>query len=253
MVGEIALIEYQGPSAPFSTRPQYLNSIITYSHPHSIDALCTLPSSYPSSHSTVLTGSSDGLLRAVQLLPTKLLGVVADHGEFPIERIAVDLKGEGRWVGSVGHEEILKLTDLKEVFEDEDGDESGEEESSSEDEEGEEEKEAGLKMGNNERAKQKAKVRADSDSSDEDESESESDASGDEGGETSKPPAVIPDDAEEAVSGEQEDGASSSDDSDVFSEGKKRKKKKDLDPMKTIRRKKGRNEIDAEPSFFADL
>lgn len=104
-------------------------------HPHSIDALCTLPSSYPSSHSTILTGSSDGLLRAVQLFPTKLLGVVADHGEFPIERIAIDRAGEGHWVGSVGHDEVLKLTDLREVFEDEDGngDEDGDTEGEKED------------------------------------------------------------------------------------------------------------------------
>ena len=96
-------------------------------HPSSIDALCPLPSSYPSSHSTILTGSSDGFLRAVQLLPTRLLGVIADHGEFPIERIAVDKAGDGRWVGSVGHEDVLRLTDLKEVFEDEDGEGGGEE------------------------------------------------------------------------------------------------------------------------------
>ena len=77
-----------------------------------------MPSRYPNAQLTLLTGSSDGLLRAVQLFPTKMLGVVADHGEFPIERIAVDMGGEGRWVGSVGHEEVLKLTDLEEVFED---------------------------------------------------------------------------------------------------------------------------------------
>jgi len=57
------------------------------------------------------------------LFPTKLLGVIADHGEFPIERIAIDQGGEGRWVGSVGHEESLKLTDLREVFENEVNDE----------------------------------------------------------------------------------------------------------------------------------
>ncbi|KAF9777514.1 WD40-repeat-containing domain protein [Thelephora terrestris] len=88
--------------------------------PALIDALCTLPSSYPSSHSTILTGSSDGLIRVVQLLPTKLLGIVADHGDFPVERVVVDRAGEGRWVGSVGHEDVLKLTDLKDIFEDED-------------------------------------------------------------------------------------------------------------------------------------
>lgn len=56
----------------------------------------------------------------VQLLPTKLLGTVTDHGDYPVERIIIDRAGEGRWVGSVGHEDVLKLTDLKDIFEDED-------------------------------------------------------------------------------------------------------------------------------------
>lgn len=97
-----------------------VSHFILFRHPQSIDALCRLPSSYPSSNSTILTGSSDGLLRAVQLFPTKLLGVVADHGSFPVERIAVDQDGEGRWLGSAGHDNTLKMTDLKDVFEDED-------------------------------------------------------------------------------------------------------------------------------------
>jgi len=91
-------------------------------HPHSIDTLCALPSSYPSSHSTILTGSSDGIIRVVQLLPTRLLGIVTDHGDYPVERVVIDRAGEGRWVGSVGHDDVLKLTDLKDVFEDEDED-----------------------------------------------------------------------------------------------------------------------------------
>ncbi|KAI0795776.1 WD40 repeat-like protein [Abortiporus biennis] len=181
-------------------------------HPHSIDALCSIPSYYPSSDSTFLTGSSDGLLRAVQLFPTKLLGVVADHGEFPIERIAVDRDGEGRWVGSVGHDEILKLTDLKEVFEDED-----------------EEKDEGEGDDDSEEEKRKAG----SDDSDEDEDETEE--SNDE-----------KDSDEEG----NEDGDSSDEE---VEESRKRKKKKNTDPLAATKRKKGRNEIDTEPSFFADL
>ena len=50
----------------------------------------------------------------------------------------MDMGGEGRWVGSVGHEEVLKMTDLKEVFEDEGSDDEMEgAEDSDEDEEGE--------------------------------------------------------------------------------------------------------------------
>lgn len=58
-------------------------------------------------------------MRVIELLPTRLVGVIADHGDFPIERIAIDRAGEGRWVGSVGHDEALRLTDLRELLEDE--------------------------------------------------------------------------------------------------------------------------------------
>lgn len=186
-------------------------------HPHSIDTLCNIPSSYPSSHSTILTGSSDGILRAVQLFPTKLLGVVADHGEFPIECVAVDRGGEGRWVGSAGHEEVLKITDLKEVFEDEDGkedeDEDGKDDSEGEHDEGEAE---------------------DSDAAEpamEDASQEEAEEPHEEG----------------------EDAAEDSSEDDAEPEEKKRKRKQDKDPLQLVKRKKGRNEIDAERSFFADL
>jgi hypothetical protein len=101
-------------------------------------------------------------VRAVQILPTKLLGVVADHRDWPVERIAVgggtaelsidkeasnddeewhgisaatsktlrraaDSTDEGLkdsalprrwWVGSVGHEDGLRLTDLMAFFHD---------------------------------------------------------------------------------------------------------------------------------------
>ncbi|CEH14159.1 WD40 repeat protein [Ceraceosorus bombacis] len=70
-------------------------------HPQSVDALCMLD------QDTVLTGSSDGLIRVVQVLPNKLLGVVADHNGLPVERIA---RKEG-WVASVGHGPEIKLTD----------------------------------------------------------------------------------------------------------------------------------------------
>ncbi|KAH9077646.1 WD repeat-containing protein JIP5 [Lactarius deliciosus] len=107
-------------------------------HPNSVDALCAVPSTYPSSQNTILTGSSDGLLRVIELLPTRLVGVIADHGDLPIERIAIDRAGEGRWIGSVGHDEALRMTDLREVFEDEDAkteDEEEEKDDTSSDEE----------------------------------------------------------------------------------------------------------------------
>ncbi|KAG6889941.1 hypothetical protein C0995_013468 [Termitomyces sp. Mi166 len=130
---------------------ELLSIVAIKKHPHSVDALCTLPPDLPGvdTTSTILTGSSDGYVRAIEILPTKLLGVVADHGDWPVERIAIgggtsqltldapeadtnganvakkndddDVESMGRsrrrwWVGSVGHEETLRLTDLEEFF-----------------------------------------------------------------------------------------------------------------------------------------
>ena len=129
----------------------------TASHPLSVDALCTLPAALPNvdTASTVLTGSSDGYVRAVRILPTKLLGVVADHGDWPVERISIgggmgqlliesekdsgtnpskNPKNKSKishgktveaehqqkrwWVGSVGHDDTLRMTDLEGFFRD---------------------------------------------------------------------------------------------------------------------------------------
>ncbi|THH14826.1 hypothetical protein EW146_g5559 [Bondarzewia mesenterica] len=189
-------------------------------HPHSIDALCALPSSYPSSHSTILTGSSDGLLRAVQLLPTKLVGVIADHGDFPIECIAVDRDGEGRWVGSAGHDEVLRLTDLKEVFEDEDEDAEDTDEkgdSSKEEDDGEDGEDEKGGKGVLKRAKE--------------ESEEEDNGARD-------------------VAGAPQSG-SGAEDSDA---GEQKKKRRKMDTALGGRqKKKGKNEVDADPSFFSEL
>lgn len=137
----------------------------------SVDALCNIPSDFPEIDpaSTILTGSSDGYVRAVQILPTKLLGVVVDHKDWPVERIAVgsgtgelslNMNNEeqeeewhgiegteeamsrgatisddedvevsqsvGRWwVGSVGHEDGLRLTDLTSFFRDRESSRTG--------------------------------------------------------------------------------------------------------------------------------
>jgi hypothetical protein len=63
------------------------------------------------------------MIRALQVYPNKLLGVIGDHGEFPIERMKVSR--DGRWLGSASHDESLKLTDIKDCLEESD-DEEGE-------------------------------------------------------------------------------------------------------------------------------
>lgn len=88
-------------------------------HPSSVDALVTLDAD------TLLTGSSDGLVRVVQVLPHKLLGVVADHEGMPVER----LRRKERWLASIGHGSEVKMTDVGPLLEDDDsGEEDGEDE-----------------------------------------------------------------------------------------------------------------------------
>ena len=89
----------------------------SYRHPFSIDALCAL------TQDVILTGSSDGFIRAVQILPTKFLGIIADHGDFPIERIKLDR--HAKWLGSASHDEVLRLTDVGDALEDSDDDGDG--------------------------------------------------------------------------------------------------------------------------------
>lgn len=48
------------------------------------------------------------------------MGVIATHEEYPIERMELD--STGKWLGSVSHDDCLKLTDVADMFE-ESGDE----------------------------------------------------------------------------------------------------------------------------------
>jgi WD repeat-containing protein 55 len=199
-------------------------------HPHSVDALCALPAAYPSAHSTLLTGSSDGLLRAVQIFPTKLLGAVADHGAFPIERVRVDMGGQGRWVASVGHEEAIKMTDLREVFEDDEGD-AGEDQdggdASDDDKDGE---------------LDAAAVRKAFGYADEEASKSDSDSDSD-----------SPQEPQPAAQEEPQEDADADADSDAERPTEKKRKRKQADPLQAAKRKKGRDQMDAERGFFSGL
>jgi hypothetical protein len=208
-------------------------------HPHSVDALCAIPSSYPSAHSTILTGSSDGLVRAVQLYPTKLLGAVADHGDWPVENIKVELNGEGRWMGSVGHEEGVKLTNLKDVFEDDKDDEAGVAEEDDDDDDGDDEdedvlgEEEGDKKQKTEAALKQVEV-----------ADVESDTEVVKPEDSSAPEPDAADEAAQVVSDA---------DSDAPLPQEKKRKRKEKDTLNTGRRKKGRDQMDAERSFFGNL
>jgi hypothetical protein len=88
-------------------------------HPESVDALMKFD------EDTVITGSSDGLLRVVNILPNKLIGVLGAHAdELPIERLA--LSGDRAVLASTAHDSCVKLWDLSILQEDEGGEDSSE-------------------------------------------------------------------------------------------------------------------------------
>jgi hypothetical protein len=49
------------------------------------------------------------------------VGVIASHEEYPIERLKLDRNK--KWLGSVSHDECVKLTDVEDIFEESDGEE----------------------------------------------------------------------------------------------------------------------------------
>lgn len=228
------------------------DSLLRLRHPHSIDTIYALPASLPGvdTASTVLTGSSDGFVRAVQILPTKLLGVVADHSDWPVERIAIgcgtshstldeqDPKSTDRhvgnagddddkerseierqrrgrwWVGSVGYDEVLKMTDLEAFLHE-------------------------ARIGDNGDAEE-CVGRCREESVDSDEEEGSGIVAQDEA-------ACV--EALTAAAAEESDPDSSADEPEP--EPKKRKRKPEKNPL--AMKKKGKNTVDVEPTFFDGL
>ncbi len=61
----------------------------------------------------------------IDAVSTPPVGVIASHDDFPIERIKLDRNG--KWLGSVSHDDTLKLTDVSDLFEASDGEDEDEE------------------------------------------------------------------------------------------------------------------------------
>ena len=71
-------------------------------HPESIDCMVVID------QDTICTGSSDGILRVVQVLPNKLLGVLGQHqADCPIEHIAQSF--DNSLIASCSHDERIRF------------------------------------------------------------------------------------------------------------------------------------------------
>lgn len=184
-------------------------------HPESVDALVKYD------EDTLITGSSDGLLRVINVLPNKLLGVVGAHeDDMPVERLA--MSGDRAVLASMSHESCIKLWGLSILHDDEvggdgDGDSSEWEEAGSSEQEEKEGAEQPTKQQQRQEStqveQQPAKQRL-----------------------------------QQAGGDSDEDSDSDSDDDDSKGGSKKRKKRE-----KTAMRKGGGKPKGAGANFFADL
>ncbi|KAI0797425.1 WD40-repeat-containing domain protein [Irpex lacteus] len=270
-----------GTLALFSPRHGYADCVTRIpGHPHSIDTLSPIPSRYPNSSSTVLTGSSDGLVRVVEVFPqSRLVGVLTDsamaaeeEGEgpgggegWPVERVRVDLGGEGRWVGCVGHEEVLRMVDMKEVFEDGEDEEDSDKEADSDGSEADENDEAHEKAGSKKAERIEHASSDEEDGTDNSGEDSEHNPSvPSKSNATAASSAHSPENQHQEEEADDEDNAKDPEsdaeveveadsDSDVQTKERKRKKKREVDPFRALKKSKGRNQLEVGDGFFADL
>jgi WD40 repeat protein len=73
-------------------------------HPQAVDSMLKVD------ENSVITGSSDGLIRVVSLQPNKVLGVIGDHEDFPVEGVCRSRCGG--ILGSYSHDDIVRFWDI---------------------------------------------------------------------------------------------------------------------------------------------
>lgn len=84
-------------------------------HPDSVDCMLKID------ESTIVTGSSDGLIRVVSVQPNKVLGIIGDHEEFPVEGLRPNF--DNTILASFAHDEVIRFWDIS-MFQEESMDES---------------------------------------------------------------------------------------------------------------------------------
>ncbi|KAK4476991.1 hypothetical protein RD792_016192 [Penstemon davidsonii] len=76
--------------------------------PNSVDALLKLD------EDRVITGSENGLISLVGILPNRIIQPIAEHSEYPVERLA--FSHDRKFLGSISHDQMLKLWDLDDLL-----------------------------------------------------------------------------------------------------------------------------------------
>ncbi|EPS63863.1 hypothetical protein M569_10919, partial [Genlisea aurea] len=75
--------------------------------PSSVDALLKLD------EDRVITGSENGIISLVGILPNRIIQPVGEHSECPVERLA--FSHDRKFLGSISHDHTLKLWDMDEL------------------------------------------------------------------------------------------------------------------------------------------
>ncbi|KAK1310926.1 hypothetical protein QJS10_CPA08g00685 [Acorus calamus] len=78
-------------------------------HPMSVDTLLKID------EDTLISGSEDGVIRLVGILPNRIIHPIAEHSEYPIEGLGFSF--DRKFLGSISHDQMLKLWDMHELLE----------------------------------------------------------------------------------------------------------------------------------------
>ncbi|BAT91115.1 hypothetical protein LR48_Vigan08g189800 [Vigna angularis] len=77
---------------------------------NSIDAMLKLD------EDRIITGSENGIINLVGILPNRVIQPIAEHSEYPVECLA--FSHDRKFLGSIGHDQMLKLWDLDSILQD---------------------------------------------------------------------------------------------------------------------------------------
>ncbi|KAL8541526.1 hypothetical protein ACS0TY_002700 [Phlomoides rotata] len=76
--------------------------------PNPVDALLKLD------EDRVITGSENGIISLVGILPNRIIQPIAEHSDLPVERLA--FSHDRKFLGSISHDQTLKLWDLDDLL-----------------------------------------------------------------------------------------------------------------------------------------
>ncbi|CAA2972869.1 WD repeat-containing 55 [Olea europaea subsp. europaea] len=76
--------------------------------PNSVDALLKLD------EDRVIAGSENGIISLIGILPNRIIQPIAEHSEYPVERLA--FSHDRKFLGSISHDQTLKLWDMEDLL-----------------------------------------------------------------------------------------------------------------------------------------